>query len=135
MTILKIEKRFANLAISEILAVLREIGQGSFYVKTGIIFRDAVLKCKVLLNSEVWHCLTSQQVEILESIDKQFIRTILKSHSKVSIECLYLETGKYPYKYDIMWKLLHVEEDELRQIERDRKKLKLNLNKNGTGTE
>ena len=31
-------KKIANLAISEILAVLREIGQGSFYVKTGIIF-------------------------------------------------------------------------------------------------
>ena len=84
-----IEKRrkIGNQAISDMLAVLREIGQGSFYVKTGLIFRDAILKCKLLLNSEVWHCLTMQQIEMLEDMDKQFLRNILKCHSKVAIEC------------------------------------------------
>ena len=62
------------------LPVLREIGKGSFYVKTGLIFHDVILK----RNSEVWHCLTMRQVEMLEVLDKQFLMIILKSHSKVA---------------------------------------------------
>ena len=149
-----IEKRrmIGNQAISDMLAVLREIGQGPFYVKTGLIFRDAILKCKLLLNSEVWHCLTMQQVEMLEDLDKQFLRNILKSHSKVAIEILYFETGKFPYRYDIMmrrlmylWKILTVDRNELifrvfksqcnsphqgdwvKQIDNDRKNVELDL--------
>ena len=149
-----IEKRrkIGNQAISDMLAVLREIGQGSFYVKTGLIFRDAILKCKLLLNSEVWHCLTMQQIEMLEDMDKQFLRNILKSHSKVAIECLYFETGKFPYRYDIMmrrlmylWKILNVDRKELiyrvfesqcnsshkgdwvRQVDKDRENIELDL--------
>ena len=30
----------------------------TYYVKTGLMLRDAVLKCKLLLNSEIWSCLT-----------------------------------------------------------------------------
>jgi hypothetical protein len=116
------------------LAVLREIGQGSFYVKRGLIFRDAILKCKLLLNSEVWHCLTMQQVEMLEDLDKQFLRSILKSHSKVA---------KFPYRYDIM--IYYVDRKELiyrvfesqcnssqqgdwvRQVDKDRTNIELDL--------
>jgi hypothetical protein len=89
-------------------------------LENGLIFRNAVLKCKILLNSEVWHSLTAKQVTQLEDIDKNYLRRILHSHSKVVIECLYFETGFLPYKYEIMlrrilywWKLLHKNESEL----------------------
>ena len=100
--------------------ILKEIGYGSFYVKIGLIYRDAILRPKLLLNSEVWHGVTLQQVSKLEEIDRTYIRTILSSHSKVAIECLHFETGTMPLKYDLMkrrlmylWKILHVEETEL----------------------
>ena len=79
------------------------------------------MKCKILLNSEVWQSLTVKQVSQLEDIDKSYIRRILNSHSKVAIECLFFETGFMPYKYEIMvrrlmywWKLIHSESTELR---------------------
>ena len=106
--------------ISNLLSILKEIGYGSFYVKTGIIYRDAILKPKLLLNSEVWHGVTLQQVSELEEVDRTYLRTILRSHSKVAIECLHFETGTLPLKYELMkrrlmylWKILHVEETEL----------------------
>ena len=89
-------------------------------VATGLVFRDAVLKCKMLLNSEVWHSLTAQQVSVLESVDKTYLRSILRCHDKVAIECIYFEVGLLPYKYEIirrrlmyLWKLLHVDKQEL----------------------
>ena len=60
-------------AISDILPMLKEDGSTSFYILCGLIFRDAVLKCKLLLNSEVWHGLNANQVNKLEDIDKTFI--------------------------------------------------------------
>ena len=106
--------------VSNLLSILKEIGFGSYYVKIGLIYRDAILKPKLLLNSEVWHGLTLQQVSVLEEVDRTYLRTILSSHSKVAIECLHFETGTMPLKYDLMkrrlmylWKILHVEETEL----------------------
>ena len=61
-----------------------------------------------------------KQVESLEDVDKAFLRSILKAHSKVGVECLYLETEKIPLRYDIMqrrllylWHILHLEKNEL----------------------
>ena len=79
-----------------------------------------MLKSKLLLNSGVWHDLSKKHVTKLEDIDKSFLRIILKSHPKVAIECLFLEVGKQPLKFEIMrnrlmylWKILHLEEKEL----------------------
>ena len=117
---IEFRQKIGEQSTSEILSVLREIEIGGFYIKNGLIFRDAVLKCKVLLNSEVWHSLTDKQVSQLENIDKTYLRRILNSHSKVAIECLFLETGLLPYKYEIItrrcmywWKLVNCEKSEL----------------------
>ena len=113
-------KKLGMKSISDILATLKEFGIGSFYVKTGLIYRDSILKCKLLLNSEVWHSLTLQQISILEDVDRTYMRWILNSHPKVAIEVLHFETGTQPLKYDIirkrlmyLWKILHSEESEL----------------------
>ena len=102
------------------LSILKEIGTGAYYVKTGLILRDAVLKCKLLLNCEVWHNVTQKQVQMLEKYDKLYMRRILNCHDKVATECLYLEHGKLPLQYEIMirrfmylWKILHLDKSEL----------------------
>ena len=57
---------------------------------------------------------------MLESVDKTYLRSILRCHDKVAIECIYFEVGLLPYKYEIirrrlmyLWKLLHVDKEEL----------------------
>ena len=113
-------RKIGNQTISDALSILKEMGQGSFYVKTGLVFREASLKCKLLLNSEVWYCLNLKQIEMLEDIDKKFLRCILNAHSKVAIECLYFETGVLPLRYEIkikrlmyLWKILQTNQEEL----------------------
>ena len=76
-------KKIGMQTISELMSSLKEVGVGGFYIKTGLIYRDAILKCKLLLNSEVWHTLTLQQISDLEEIDKIYLRRILNSHTKV----------------------------------------------------
>ena len=117
---IKFKRKLGFQAISDNMAVLKELAAGSHYLAVGLVFRDAVLKSKVLLNSEVWHGLTLKQIESLEDVDKIYLRNILKAHSKVGVECLYLETGKIPLRYDVMqrrllylWHILHLQESEL----------------------
>ena len=42
----------------KLLFILKRVGVGGYYINTLSIFKDVVLKCKLLLNPEVWHCLT-----------------------------------------------------------------------------
>ena len=83
------------------MSTLKEIGNGAFYIKIGLIYREATLKCKLLLNAEVWHSLTEKQISDLEDIDKIYLRRILNSHEKVAIECIFFEVGLFPLKYEI----------------------------------
>ena len=113
-------EKLGRKCISDILSMLKEIGIGGHYVRVGLILRESMLKSKLLLNSGVWHDLSKKHVTKLEDIDKSFLRIILKSHPKVAIECLFLEVGKQPLKFEIMrnrlmylWKILHLEEKEL----------------------
>ena len=134
------------------MTTLKEVGVGGFYIKSGLIYRDAILKPKLLLNSDVWHSLTLKQISLLEEIDKKYLRIILNCHEKVALECIYLECGIMALEYDIMkrrllylWKLLHLDEKELifrvfksqeisshqgdwvRLVESDREKLSLEM--------
>ena len=51
-------RKMGRKTISEILSILKEVGIGIYYIKIGLVLRDAILKSKLLLNSEVWHNLT-----------------------------------------------------------------------------
>ena len=113
-------RKIGHQTISTLLSTLKEVGVGGHYIATGLVYRDSILKSKLLLNSDVWHSLTQQQVSVLEQVDRKYLRCILKSHSKVAIECIYFEAGVMPLKYDIMqkrmmylWKILHLDEEEV----------------------
>ena len=107
-------------SISDILSMLKEIGIGGNYIRIALIFRESTLKSKLLLNSDVWHNLIQKEVDLLEDVDKSYLRIILNSHSKVALECIFFEVGLRPLKYDVMrkrlmylWKVLHVDKSEL----------------------
>ena len=55
----------------------------------------------ILTNSEVWNGLSENNYKQLEMVDEYLLRGILKSHSKVAKESLYLETGLLPIRYII----------------------------------
>ena len=53
---------------------------------------------KVLLNSEVWHSLTTFQIEDLEVTDKILLTNILQAHCKTGLEWIYADCGKLNLK-------------------------------------
>ena len=117
---IKFRRKIGFQTISDQMTVLKELSAGCHYVSIGLVFRDAVLLSKLLLNSEVWHNLTLKQIEGLEDLDKIYLRNILSAHSKVGIECMFFDVGKMPLRYHIiirrqlyLWHLLHTEETEL----------------------
>ena len=102
---MKYKRKIGYQSISDQMTILKEVAAGSYYIGIGLVFRDAVLRSKLLLNSEVWHALTVKNVDTIEEVDKAYLRSILSAHSKVVLECLYLETGKMPLKYNFMQRL------------------------------
>ena len=76
------------------------------------------MKCKLLLNSKVWHGLTTKQK--VRGDRQELFEDFAKQVAKVALESLFLLVGVMPLKYEIMlrrlmylWKLLHVDENEL----------------------
>ena len=55
----------------------------------------------LLVNIEVWHNVLQKDIEVITQLDNYLMRQILKAHSKVPIELLYLETGTIPVDYVI----------------------------------
>ena len=117
---MKYKRKLGYQAISDQMTILKEVAAGSHFISIGLVFRDAVLKSKLLLNSEIWHGLTVKNVETLEEVDKAYLRKILNAHSKVGLEWLFLETGKMNLKYHIMqrrllylWHILSCDRREL----------------------
>ena len=51
---------------------------------------------------ETWpHC-TTARVEMFEKTEQAFFRKLLNAHSKTPIECLYLELGVIPLRFELM---------------------------------
>ena len=87
--------------VSNILAIIDEIPLGHWRVEAGLRLRQAMLVNGCLFNSEAWHGVTESDIKILEKVDESLLRGILKSHSKIPLEALYLETGSLPIKFII----------------------------------
>ena len=86
--------KIGHTAISQIKSLMKEISVGKFAIQIGLLLRDSIFVSKMLLNSEIWHCLTQNQITEMEKIDRILLRHILAAHSKTGIEWLYAETGK-----------------------------------------
>ena len=55
-----------------------------------------------LTNMETWPKCSEARLNKLENIEQNFMRKILKAHSKTPIEALYLELGIIPLRYNLM---------------------------------
>ena len=87
--------------VSDILAILDEIPLGTYRLDIGLKLRQAKLISGILFNSEGWHGVKDDDVRMLEKVDEALLRALIKGHSKVPIEFLYLETGCVPIRHII----------------------------------
>ena len=68
-------------------------------MEIGLKLRKAMLLNCVLFNSEAWHGVTDQDINILESIDEHLLRSLVKGHANTPLEFLYLEAGAVPLRF------------------------------------
>ena len=88
-------------AVNTILAIVNEIPLGHWKIQAGFQLRQALFLNAVLFNSEAWHGISKTEIENLEKVDEAVLRGLLKSHSKIPKDALYLETGNTPIRYII----------------------------------
>ena len=86
-------------AVNTILAIINEIPLGHWRIMAGLQLRQAIFLNAILFNSEAWHGISDADIEHLEKVDEALLRGILRAHSKIALEALYLETGSLPIRY------------------------------------
>ena len=85
--------------VAQIFALLSDLPVGNLRVEISLELRQAWLINGILFNSEVWHSLSTGQIEQLVTIDKYLLRGLVGSHAKAPLEHLYLETAALPISY------------------------------------
>ena len=71
---------------------------GKFYFEVAIILRNSLFVSSVLFNSEVWYNLTNAELDLLETVDVDLLRGILKAPKSTPKEMLFLELGILPLR-------------------------------------
>ena len=84
--------------ITRIIALIEGIPFGKFYFQVAMILRESLLISSMIFNSEAWYNVTKPELELLESVDLQFLRRILNAPKSTPKEMLFLETGCVPFR-------------------------------------
>ena len=84
--------------VKNILNMLEGIPFGKFYFEVAIILRNSLLVSSVLFNSEAWYNLTKAELDLLETVDNNLLRGILKAPQSTPKEMFFLELGIIPLR-------------------------------------
>ena len=84
--------------LTNVLAIINEVPLGHWKIDAGLQLRQAMLLNCVLFNSEALHNVSQDDLNILEKVDEALLRGILKAHSKIPLEALFLETSSIPIR-------------------------------------
>lgn len=97
-----------------------EISLGICLFETAKLLHHSVFVNGSLVNMETWPNCTESRIHKLEQVEQNFLRSILKAHSKTPIEALYLELGVVPLRFHLMkrrimylYDILNRNDDEL----------------------
>ena len=71
---------------------------GDFYFETAILLRNTLLVSSMLCNSEAWWNVSKAELDLLETVDVKFLRSILQAPRSTPKEMLYLELGCIPFR-------------------------------------
>ena len=85
--------------VSQVLAITKEAPLGKWKVKSGLLMRNAWLVNSLLYNSEAWHGIVKDDIEIFSRVDESLLGGLVSAHLKVAKEAIYLETGTVPIRY------------------------------------
>ena len=85
--------------VSQIVAIVTEAPLGCWRMKSGMLLRNSMLVNSMLFNSEAWHGIVKDDVQILSRVDESLLRALFSAHSKTPKEALFLESGQLPIKY------------------------------------
>ena len=106
--------------INQSISMLEEISFGYYFFEIAMMFRQSMFLNGILCSSEVLYGVTKEHVEMLEKIDRMFMRRVFDCPISTPIESYYLETSTVPVKYILMgrrlmylWTILQKSEKEL----------------------
>ena len=80
------------------MAMIEGIPFGKNYFKVALILRESLLMSSMLFNSEAWYNVTKTEIELLETVDVQVLRQVLRAPRSTPKEMLFLETGCVPFR-------------------------------------
>ena len=93
-----VRARVAKGIVSRILSMLDGIPFGEFYFEIAAILRESLLVSSMLSNSEAWYNVSKAELELLETIDVNFLRNVLNAPRSTPKEMLFLEMGVVPFR-------------------------------------
>ena len=106
--------------VANIIAIIKKVPLAHWKIAAGLQLRQDMLINGILFNSKAWHNITEDDLNILEKVDEALLRGILKSHSKIQLEALYLETASIPIRFIVasrrllyLYNILQKSEDEM----------------------
>ena len=84
------------------LAMCTEISLGFQIYSTAKLLHEAVFLNGTMVNMETWPNFSESRVHMFERAEQSLFRKVLNAHSKTPIECLYLELGVTPFRFQLM---------------------------------
>ena len=69
-----------------------------FYFEVAMILRNSLMVSSMLCNSESWYNVTKAELDLLETVDVKFLRSILRVPNSTPTEMLYLDLGCIPFQ-------------------------------------
>ena len=79
--------------LSDIIYIIESIPNGKRMIEIGLQLRQSWFLNSILLNMETWHNLKDNELNELKKLDQYLLRKMLRAHSKVPVQFLYLETS------------------------------------------
>ena len=82
-------------------AMCIEISLGVQLFSTAKLLHQSIFLNGTLLNMDTWPHFTEKRMHEFERIEQGFFRRVLNAHSKTPVECLYLELGVIPFRFNL----------------------------------
>ena len=94
-------KNKSNGIIRKILEKLESLNPRKYYFECGVLFLNTMLRSSILYACETYYNLKEKEIRILERIEEQYMRKLLKTTKSCPISQIYLELGQNPARFHI----------------------------------
>ena len=86
----------------KLIEKLNSLKLKKYYFECGLIFMNVILRGSILYASETYYNLKEKEIRIIERIEENFMRKLLKTPASCPVVQLYLELSQYPARFAIM---------------------------------